>query len=93
MAVTITVTELAQAIRVADATPGEPVTAILQRNLDTATLLVEGAAGSAPDAVHNQSVVMVVATLFDNPNSRNPLADSGAQSILSPYRVPVSRAV
>ena len=93
MAVTITVTQLAQAIRVSTETPGEPTNSVLQRNLASATLLVVRSAPDAPDEVHNLAVTMVVSTIFDNPNSRNPLADSGAQAVLSPYRVPVSRAV
>ena len=90
MAVTITVSELAAAIRLGD-TAEE--TAEVTRLLAYSTEAVTKHAPGAPDTIQNEAVVRLVGYHYDQPFSpnsdryRNALRNSGAAGILLPYRV------
>lgn len=93
MAVTITVAQLAVALRLAtaeDATLAAGVSANLTRHLATATSLVLKVAPLAPNAVQNEAVTRIVAFLYDAPpaalRSTNVLRQSGAQGLLADWR-------
>lgn len=92
MAVTITVAQLAAAIRVGDTTEE---TAEVTRLLAYATEAVERHLGSAfdgtPDVVVNEAIIRIAGYIFDSPTaSRGGFAiiirNSGAAAILLPYR-------
>ena len=90
MAVTITATELATAIRVGD-TPEE--TAQVDRLLATATALVLRHAPDAPGDIHTEAAVRVAGYLFDMPQAArgagygDTLRNSGALALMLPWRV------
>ena len=87
MAVTLTVTQLAAAIRAGDTTEE---TAELTRLLDTATEMVTQYVETAPDTIHNEAAIRVVGYLYDAPTAGrtgNVLRLSGAAALLLPYRV------
>ena len=90
MPVTLTVPELAAAMRVGDSTEE---TAEVTRLLSYATVTVEHHAPDAPDTVHNESTVRLASYLFDQPSTSrgaayaNALRNSGAARMLLPYRV------
>ena len=90
MAVTITRAELRDALRLSD---DQDTTAEIDRILAYATVEVNRIAGTAPDVVSDESVVRLASYLFDQPSvSRgaayaNALRNSGAASILAPYRI------
>ena len=87
MAVTLTREELARAIRVGDS--AEEL-AELDRLLVMATEMVTNHVSTAPDAIHNESVVRLIGYLYDAPTTArigNPLRGSGAAAMLLPYRV------
>ena len=87
---TLTVAELAEAIRVGD-TAEE--TAQVTRLLSTATEAVTRHAPAAPVAILNESIIRVAGYLFDMPQAgrgagyADILRNSGALGILLPYRV------
>ena len=93
MPVTITAVELAAAIRVSASLTeplDEPTASLMGRILAASTEAVEGYIpnGGPTDATYNLAVAMMAQTLYDNPESRNPMERSGALSILAPYRIP-----
>ena len=90
MAVTITATELAAALRVGDSLEE---TAEVARLLAYATEAVTKHVENAPDAVHNEAVRRIAGYLFDMPEAgrgdgyANAMRNSGAARILLPYRL------
>ena len=88
--VTLTVEQLAAALRLGNSTEE---TAEATRLLAYATEAVARYAPNAPDATSNEAAIRLAAYLFDMPNAgrgvgyANALRNSGAQSILIPYRV------
>ena len=90
MAVTLTQPQLAAAIRLGQS-PEENAEAT--RLLSFATLTVEKHAPDAPDPAHNEAAIRLAAYLYDQENAaRGPgfasaFRNSGAASILLPYRV------
>ena len=89
MAVTVDVDGLLRSTRAVDSAE---VRAELAELLEYATVEVVRIAPTAPTAIHNRAVVMVVSQLYDRPTSTrgtghaNVLRNSGAQSVLLPYR-------
>ena len=101
MPVTLTVGELAVALRV-EIEPMAPVRApyagIPTRALDAATEHIDQYAGdSTPDAVLNEAAVRMAGFLMDAPSfTRTPalaFRNSGCQSLLAPWHVPRSVTV
>ena len=94
MAVTITVQNLAARLRITDGTapPPEPVNSELTDYLAAATARIQTFAPTAPDAVHNLAAVVYVAYLYESPGAAsgdgfaNAWRNSGARSLLTPYR-------
>ena len=90
MAVTIKRAELSDALRLGQS---NVEMAAATRLLDYATHAVTRHVLTCPDAVHNESVVRLCAYLYDQPNAgrgavyANALRNSGAASILAPYRI------
>ena len=90
MAVTLTATELAAALRLLGT---DEETAQATRLLAYASLRVEKHAPAAPDVVMNEAVIRLAGYLFDQPFApagaryANALRNSGAGSMLLPYRV------
>ena len=90
MAVTITRADLRDALRLAD---DQDTTDEIDRILAYATEVATKLVPVCPDVVHNESVVRLASYLFDQPSvSRgaayaNAMRNSGAGSILAPYRV------
>ena len=90
MAVTIKQAELSDALRLG---ASDAETAQATRLLSYSSLAVERHAPKAPDAVHNEAVIRIAGYLFDQPNAgrgavyANAMRNSGASSILLPYRV------
>ena len=90
MAVSITVAELAAAIRLGSSTEE---TAQATRLLALATQVVTKHAANAPDAVQNEAAIRVAGYLFDAPQAAQGagyadiLRNSGAAALLLPYRV------
>ena len=90
MVVTLTVSELAAAMRVGDSAEE---TAETTRLLSYCTVAVVKQAPDAPDVAHNESVVRLAGYYFDSPNAgsrtnyANAMRNSGAGRILLPYRV------
>ena len=90
MAVTITVSELLAALRMGDS-PEE--TAEATRLLSYATEAVTKHASDAPGVAHNEAAIRLAGYLFDQPFASrgqaysSALVNSGASSILLPYRV------
>ena len=89
MAVTLTVAELAAAIRLGD-TAEE--TAQATRLLTTATELVTKHAPDAPDAIQNEAAIRVAGYLFDMPQAAqgsgfgDVLRTAGALALLFQWR-------
>ena len=90
MAVTLTVVELANALRVGDS-PEESTE--VTRLLAYSTEAVVKHAPDAPPVTSNEAAIRLSAYLFDMPNAgsgvryANALRNSGAGAILLPYRV------
>ena len=90
MAVTITVSALAAALRVGDTTEEA---AEVTRLLAYASEAVVKHAPDASDVVHNEALIRLSGYLFDQPNAgrgvayAHALRNSGAAAILLPYRV------
>ena len=101
MAVTLTVQELAAALRIAGSgtTLGDTLAGIVGRLLGTATAMVlEYAPDADNEDVQNEAVIRIAAYLHDNDAARNRrfsdvLALSGAASILSIFRVQRALAI
>ena len=87
MAVTLSVAELARAVR-AGTTDAE--TAELTRLLAVGSDVVIQFAPDAPEAILNEAVVRVCGWLYDAPTTgvrmANPLRNSGAAALLQPHR-------
>ena len=89
MPVTLTVPELAAAMRVGDSTEE---TAEVTRLLGYAAVAVEHHAPDAPDVVHNESAIRLASYLFDQPGTSsragyaNALRNAGAARMLLPWR-------
>ncbi len=89
MAVSLTVPELLAALRMGDSSEE---TAEASRLLAYATEAVTKHAPDAPDVAHNEAAIRVAGYLFDSPFAArnaafaNSLRNSGAGSILLPYR-------
>lgn len=95
MAVTLTVPQLAVALRLATA-PDQTIPAAqtdeLTRILATATAMVERYAPAAPDGQHNEAAIRLAGWLYDTDPSeirrvQSPMANSGAAALLAPWRV------
>ena len=104
MAVTITVAQLSQALRLTvTGSADPPYLAIITRQLAAATATIESYANDdCPDEVMNESVIRFVGYLLDAPAvnvSRNvstpegAMRNSGAKSLLAPWHDLVSEAV
>lgn len=97
MAVTLTVEELAQELRVSTGTARlpEPLAGIMSRLLGACSEMVENYAPLAPDSVHNRACVRLAGYEYlASPTSnrfRNGFQNSGTQALLARYRV--ARAV
>ena len=94
MAVTITVAELAAAIRVGDSTAETAeVTRLLDYGVTAVTAYLGAAYADTDDAVVNEAVVRLAGFLYDQPTVSgrdqlaNALRSSGAGAILLPYRI------
>ena len=89
MSVTLTVAELAAAMRVGDSAEE---TAEVTRLLGYATVAVEHHAPDCPDVVHNEAAIRLASYLFDQPgtssraNFANALRNSGAARMMLPWR-------
>ena len=86
--------ELAAALRLGDgATALEaPLASIIARLNGAAGVIVDEYADSAPAAVKDEATIRIAGYLYDNDGSRNRrfadvLANSGALSVLSPFRM------
>ena len=91
MAVTISSLALAAALRAGDGTTAltEPLSGVIVRLLGAATALVEGYAPNAPESVQDEAVVRLAGWMYDAIPGRtwaSAMGQSGAQSILSPWR-------
>ena len=90
MPVTLTVPELAAAMRVGDSSEEM---AEVTRLLSYATVAVEHHAADAPDVVHNESAIRLASYIYDQPGSSsranfaNALRNSGAARMMLPWRV------
>ena len=90
MAVTLTVEELSNALRLSDS-PEELAEAT--RLLEYATEAVTKHAPGAPDTAHNEAAIRLAGYLFDAPNAGRGLSfahagrNSGAWAILLPHRI------
>ena len=97
MAVTLTVDQLRNAVRVDDNTESNE---ILTRLLSVATERVQVNAPGAPEATQNEAVIRFAGYIYDQPNSSAARLDyssafrnSGAASLLLPWRVHSARSV
>ena len=105
MALTITVSEVAVAVRVSTdplSGPHEPYLSEIVLNLAVAESLIEVYANDAPDAIKNKAAVRLVGYLLDAPPvnpSRNvstpegAFRNSGAKTLLSFWHEPVTATV
>ena len=92
MALTLTVLELATALRASDGAEDliEPQLGIFTRLLAAVSLLVQDYAPEAPGAIQNEAAIRVGAWLYDSVPGRshqNAMDASGARGLLSAYRV------
>ena len=94
MPVTLTLTELAAALRLSDgsAMPEEPLQSILGRLLEAARERVNQYSPAAPDQVLNSAVVSIcgygfdsTSTALNNAPAQDAFRMSGAMAILAPY--------
>ena len=105
MALTITVSEVAVAVRVATdplSGPDEPYLTEIVRQLAVADAMITGYADDAPDAVKNEAAARIVGYLLEAPAvnpSRNVstpegvFRNSGAKALLAGWHNLVSEAV
>ena len=94
MAVTLTVTALAAAIRVGDtAEETGQVTRLLSYSTQAVARHLDTAYATTPEAVVNEAVIRLAAYLYDQPHAGRglqysaSLRNSGAATMLLPYRV------
>ena len=96
MPATITVQELAAALRLSDgsAVPEEPLQSILLRQLETARELVNQYAPTAPDTTLDAAIIQICGYLYDAPNTAlnnaphaNAFRFSGAMALLAGWHV------
>ena len=90
MAVTLTVPQLAAAVRLSTdptAPVVEPHLGILTRQLAVASEYVDAQAPNAPVETANQAVVQVAGLLLDGMPPAGAYRDSGADALLAPYAV------
>ena len=92
MAISLTVLELATALRASDGADDlvEPQLGIFTRLLEAVSLLVQDYASGAPGAIQNEAAIRVGAWLYDavpGRSQQNGMDASGARGLLSPYRV------
>ena len=95
MALTITLSQLSEAVRLTvSGIPGPPFLNILTRQLAVAESQIEAYATAAPDNTKNEAAIRMVGYLLDAPNvnpSRNvstpegAFRNSGAKALLSPW--------
>ena len=90
MPLTITVAQLAEAVRLTVAgSPAPPFLAILTRQLAVAEARIEGYAVDAPDEVKNEAAIRFVGYLLEAPTAartpQNAFVNSGAQALLSDW--------
>ena len=99
MAVTITVAQLSEALRLTvSGAPEPPALGIITRQLATAAALVNQRAPAADSDTQNEAVVRLVGWLYDQPASgirtvQGAWSHSGAASLLAPYVVRRAEAV
>ena len=99
MALTITVAEVAAAIRLTadNEPPPEPQLTILHRQLRVAESEIEGYAAGAPNNTKDEAAILYVGYLYDAPplgsRQANVFRLSGAMSLLSRWHVGVSQTV
>lgn len=98
MALTITVSEVAVAVRVSTdplSGPAEPYLTEITRQLAVADGLITSYADDAPDDVKNEAAARLVGYLLEAPSFSNNVnistptdafRNSGAKSLLSPWR-------
>ena len=90
MPVTLTVAELAAAMRVGSSAEE---TAEVTRLLAFSSLTVEHHAEGAPDAIHNEAAIRIASYVYDQPGASsrssfaNALRNSGAARMMLPWRV------
>lgn len=89
------ISELANAIRVAAGDPKVPLAdQVLAQRLfdmqDAAVKVLDGylGFGQPPQATGQEAIARMVGHMFDNPYDDNPLINSGAQNMVSPWRIP-----
>ena len=94
MAVTLTASQLAAAIRIgASAEETAQATRLLAYGIEAVSEHLGTAYDAAPEAVVNEAVIRVAGYLFDQPTAAggatfaNALRNSGAASMLLPYRI------
>ena len=94
MSVTLTVIQLAAALRIGNGVAAleEPQASVLNRILASATALIESYSPQAPESIMNEAAIRVSGFLFDSPPGAsmrfaNPLGDSGAQALLARFRI------
>ena len=95
MSVTLTLTELAAAMRLGDGAtaPTPPLDGILERLLGVASATAELLAPGAPDAILNEAVVRFASYLYDMPAAGRNTGygagwhNSGAAAMCSPWIV------
>ena len=101
MAVTLSVTQLALAVRVTTeaVAPDEPYNSLLTRKLAVAKQVVERYAEGAPTDVQNEAVILIIGYDIDAPPSRpwtvpgNTFILSGARALLSGWHTPTGAKV
>ena len=96
MPATITVQELAAALRLTDgsAVPEEPLQTILLRQLETARELVNQYAPTAPDTTLDAAIIQICGFFFDSPSTAlnnapqvNAFRMSGAMAMLAGWHI------
>ena len=88
MPLTITVAEIAAAIRLGvnpNDPPVEPELGILTRQWAVARDRIDGYAPLAPQETQNEAAVRLIGYYFDRPESVDPFRSSGALALLHPY--------
>ena len=94
MALTLTVAQLSEAVRLTvSGSPAPPYLGILTRRLSGATEIIEGYADDAPDDIKNEAAIMLVGYWMDRPPTQNAFSLSGAQGLLSGWHMPVAAKV
>ena len=92
MALTITVAQLSQAVRLTvTGSPDAPYLAILTRQRAVAEAIIEDYANDdTPDDVKNEAAILIVGYLLESPSftrqPQNAFILSGARALLAPFR-------